>query len=283
MSPVYDFYTPEEAEIVEFIEEFPSIITLRLRLTDIVSRRSYKFLPGQFNMVYIYGIGEIAISIVNDREFKPYQFEHTIQVVGRVTKALEYLKRGDRVGIRGAFGSFWPLNLAHGKDVVIISGGLGNAPLVAAIEEIMANRSMFGKVYIIQGVKDTSGLIYQDRYTRWHMIPNTEVLLTATLGEPFGLWKWYKGFVTTVIDDLRIDVDNTIVMTVGPEIMMKNVARQFIQRNVSAKNIFVSLERSMKCAVGHCGHCQMGAEFICKDGAVYAYADVAKLLEVEGI
>ncbi|TNF65201.1 MAG: Ni/Fe hydrogenase subunit gamma [Gammaproteobacteria bacterium] len=278
-----DVYLPFEAEIIEFIQDADEIFTLRLELTDPQLREKYRFQPGQYNMIYLYGVGEVAISIVNDREFSPNRFEHTIQVVGRVTKGMAKLKKGDRVGIRGPFGTQWPIKNAYGKDVVIMTGGLGNAPLVALTECLLQERERFGKLYVVQGLRHSDGLIYQDKYIRWNELANTEVIITRTEGESFGPWKWYQGFVTEAIDDLDIDYANTIVMSVGPEIMMINVAKAFIKKGVPEAQIYISLERSMKCAVGHCGHCQMGKEFVCKDGAVYAYPQVEKLLAIEGV
>ena len=132
-------------------------------------------------------------------------------------------------------------------------------------------------------MRHSDGLIYQDKYTRWNEQPNTEVIITATEGEPHGPWKWYEGFVTATIDDLEIDHKNTYVMSVGPEIMMINVAKAFVDSGVPEEQVFISLERSMKCAIGHCGHCQMGKEFVCKDGAVYTYPAVKKLLSIKGV
>jgi len=278
-----DAYLPMEAEIIEFIEEEKDVFTMRCLLTDEKLAAKYNFYPGQFNMIYLYGVGEDAISIVHDRDFVQGQFEHTIQVVGRVTRGMAALKKGDKVGVRGPFGSAWPMEAAKGKDVVVMTGGLGNAPLVAATEEILKNRDKYGKLYVVQGIRDSSLLIYQDMYTRWNNQPNTEVLLASTGGDTFGPWKWYNGFVTAAIPDLDLDLDNTIVMSVGPEIMMKNVAKEFIKAGVPADQVYLSLERSMKCAIGHCGHCQMGNKFVCKDGAVYSYSVVEKLLETTGV
>ena len=278
-----DAYLPLEAEIIEFIDDAPDIFTIRLRLTNDDARQKYRFQPGQFNMIYLYGIGEVAISIVNDRDFNDEIFEHTIQVVGRITKGMHQLQKGQYVGIRGPFGSSWPVEEAKGKDVVIMTGGLGNAPLVAATETILKQLDQYGKIYVVQGVRHSEGLIYQDKYTRWNNMPNVEVIMSATEGKAHGPWKWVKGFVTDAIKNLKLDYQNTYVMSVGPEIMMKNVAKSFIDIGVPESQVFVSLERSMKCAIGHCGHCQMGKEFICKDGAVYAYPQVEKLLSIEGV
>ncbi|MFZ9035529.1 MAG: FAD/NAD(P)-binding protein [Francisellaceae bacterium] len=283
MTSKIDAYTPFEAEILENFTDAPDIFTLRMRLCDPKQRHQYRFKPGQFNMIYLYGVGEVAISIVNDREFDDEVFEHTIQIVGRITRGMSRLKPEDRVGIRGPFGTSWPLDKAKGKDVVIMTGGLGNAPLVAATEAILKHREQYGKIYVIEGVRHSQGLIYRDKYSRWNTMPDTKVMITATEGAFFGDWRWYRGFVTAAIDDLDIDYANTVVMSVGPEIMMKNVASCFIDRGMAPEDVYVSLERSMKCGIGHCGHCQMGCEFICKDGAVYAYGRVSELLHTEGV
>lgn len=280
-----DAYTPYEAEIVEFIKEHHDIFTIRLKFTDSELDQQYSFRPGQFNMIYLYGVGEVAISIVNDRNQQPNRFEHTIQVVGRVTKGMMKLKTGDKVGIRGPFGTAWPLEEAKGKDIVIVSGGLGNAPLVAATEEILHNRSQYGKLRVLHGIRSSNLLIFDSMYERWHNSFNTKVMMATSDGEPVnnGKWLWKNGFVTAFIDDLDIDLTNVMVMTVGPEPMMIAVAKAFIAKGLVPKNIYLSLERSMKCAIGHCGHCQLGSQFICKDGAVYSYQACAKFLSVKGL
>lgn len=282
MTQIRDTYLPYEAEVVEMIHDSDEIFTLRLRLTDPIARVQYRFQPGQFNMVYLYGVGDVAISIVNDRDFKAGQFEHTIHRIGHVTTGLQQLKAGDRIGIRGPYGTHWPLAQAKGKDVVVMTGGLGNAPLVAAVESMLNNREYYGKLTVVQGLRDTAGLIYQDKYIRW-LKAGIDVRMAATAGEPFGPWQWYQGFVTAAIPEMDLDPANTVVMSVGPEIMMLNVAKSFIEQGVPAQQIYVSLERNMKCAVGHCGHCQLGPEFVCKDGPVYAYDKVAHVLSVKGI
>ena len=168
-----DAYLPHQAEIVEFIQDADDIFTLHLRFVDEELCKNYKFYPGQFNMLYLYGVGEVAISIVNDRNFANDIFEHTIQIVGRVTKGMGKLKAGETIGVTGRFGSSWPVEQAKGKDIVIMTGGL-NAPLVATTEEILKDRETYGKVYIVQGIRDTFGLIYQDKYVHCNNQPNTE-------------------------------------------------------------------------------------------------------------
>ncbi len=280
-----DPYTPYEAEIVEFIKEHHDIFTIRLKFTDTELAEKYSFRPGQFNMVYLYGVGEVAISIVNDRYYQTGRFEHTIQVVGRITKGMMKLKAGDKVGIRGPFGTAWPLEAAKGKDVIIVTGGLGNAPLVAATEEILKNRESYGKLRVLHGIRSSDLLIYEEMYQRWHNSPNTKVMMATSNQEPIdnGKWLWAKGFVTSFVPELDVDFSNCVVMTVGPEPMMLAVAKSFIAEGVSPEHVYVSLERSMKCAIGHCGHCQLGSQFICKDGAVYSYQACEKLLAIKGL
>jgi len=280
-----DAYTPHEAEVVELIKDHHDIFTLRLKFTSPELDAKYSFRPGQFNMIYLYGVGEVAISIVNDRNYQPGRFEHTIQVVGRITKGMMKLQTGDKVGVRGPFGTSWPLMEAMGKDVIIVTGGLGNAPLVAATEEVLRNRDRYGKLRVLHGIKSNDWLIYEDMYERWNNSPNTKVMMATSHEEPInnGKWQWKKGYVTAYLSELDVDFANSIVMTVGPEPMMLAVAKDFIKAGVKPDNVFVSLERSMKCAIGHCGHCQLGSQFICKDGAVYSYPACEKLLAVKGL
>lgn len=281
----FDAYLPYEAEVIERIQEHHDVFTLRLQLTDPKLTREYSFLPGQFNMIYLYGVGEVPMSIVNDRNYEKGRFEHTIQIVGRLTLGMAKLKAGDRVGIRGPFGTSWPISQAQGKNIIIVSGGLGNAPLVAVIEEILHKRNAYKKLYILHGMRSSDLLIYENHYERWNSAPDAQVMMATSHIDPVdnGKWKWKKGFVTNYIADLNVDFKNTVVMTVGPEVMMKTIAKEFEAVGVAAQNIYLSLERSMKCAIGHCGRCQLGTQFICKDGPVYPYSFCRNFLEVEGL
>ena len=271
-------YLPCEAEVVERIDESPTIFTLRLRLTDAHARAAYRFAPGQFNMVYLHGAGEVPISIVSDPEDTKL-LDHTIRAVGRVTNGLARLAAGDRLGIRGPFGSGWMLEQAQGRDVVVVTGGLGCAPVVAVINFIVARRERFGHLTIIQGVKHSDELIWRERYARWASLANVQVLLSADHGGP--LWPWHVGRVTEVFDDAVIP-RGAVAMLCGPEIMMQIAARQLAARGVDENDIYLSLERNMQCAVGHCGHCQFGPDFVCRQGPVFAYPRIKPLFSVKG-
>ena len=272
-------YLPWEAEIVERVQESDSIFTLRLRLTDPEARNHYHFVPGQFNMVYLYGVGEVAISIVSDPESEAL-LDHTIRAVGRVTHGLSRLQAGERIGIRGPFGRGWPMALAEGRDVFIVTGGLGCAPVVAVINYVLARRTRFGRISIVQGVKHAEDMIWRERYAEWSAHPDVQVLLAAEHGGV--LWPWHVGLVTALFDQAVVEPSTTIVMMCGPEGMMRAVAKGLMQRGIAPAEIYLSMERNMQCGIGHCGHCQFGGSFICRNGPVYRYSEVQALLGVKG-
>ena len=272
-------YVPNEAIILERIQEAPNLFTLRLKFTEQKIQDTYEFEPGQFNMLYLYGVGEIAISIVSDPD-DSHIIDHTIRVVGRVTRGMDKLKAGDRIGIRGPFGHGWPMIESMQKDIVVVTGGLGCAPVVSVINYIEQRRDEFKRLNIVQGVKHTGDFIWKHRYDKWRELPDTKVLLAADVGE--ALWPWHIGPVTTLFDQLEFDPDNVSIMMCGPEGMMQVVINHMLDNRVPASQLYLSMERNMQCAVGHCGHCQYGSQFICKDGPVFSYDKVSELFDVKG-
>lgn len=274
-----DPYVPLEAIIVEKTEESSSIFTLHLRFLDPVHQERFLFYPGQFNMLYLYGVGEVAISIVSDPEKKNI-LTHTIRAIGRVTKALQKLQPGDRIGIRGPYGRGWPLAQAEGKDVVVLTGGLGCAPSVSIIEFILARREQYGHLSILQGVKHSDDFIFRKQYAIWQKSPNTVIHIAADQAGP--KWPWALGYVTDMINQLNLNPVNTIVMMCGPEMMMNNAVKILTQRGISEHDIYLSMERNMECGIGQCGHCQYGGFFICKDGPVFAYSEIKELFNEPG-
>ncbi len=272
-------YLSHEAEVVERLEEAAGIFTLRLRFTDSAVQRAYDFQPGQFNMVYLYGVGEVAISIVSDPRDE-HLYDHTIRVVGRVTRGLAQLRTGHYVGIRGPFGRGWPLREAQGRDVLIVTGGLGCAPTVSVINYVLNRRECYGRLIIMQGVKHANDLLWRERYAQWAKQPGTEVVIAADEGA--ALWPWHVGLVTELFDGIHLDPARTMAMMCGPEGMMRAAARNLTQRGMDEAAIYLSMERNMQCAVGHCGHCQYGGKFICKDGPVFAYPEIKELFGVKG-
>lgn len=261
-------YLIHPATIMEKIREADDIHTYRLRLNDEETRRHFCFTAGQFNMVYLFGVGEVAISIVSDPE-EPERLDHTIRSVGRVTSAIAQLQPGETLGIRGPFGQGWPLEAVRGHDVVIVTGGLGCAPVVGAIDYMFRRRRQYGSVKIIHGVKTSRDLLFHERFEAWGKQPDTEVLLAST--RPDETWRYHVGVVTDLFERVTLDPTKTMVLMCGPEIMMRLGAPILMRRGIPATAIYVSLERHMECGIGLCGHCQMGPYFLCKDGPVMRY------------
>lgn len=226
------------------------------------------FAPGQFNMLYAFGTGECAISISGNPD-EPEKLQHTTRVVGTVTAALSKLKPGETMGIRGPFGSYWPLQAAEGNDVVFVAGGIGLAPLRPAIYRVLAHREKYGKVVLLLGTRTPQDILFLRDLQKWRSRLDVEVLVTVDRAESG--WKGNVGVVTNLIRRAPFDRLNTAAMICGPEIMMKFTVRELLQRGVSPENIYITMERNMKCAIGFCGHCQLGPTFICKDGPVFRY------------
>ncbi len=274
-----DAYLPLETEIISRTQESSTIFTLHLRFVDQDCHEQYGYYPGQFNMLYLYGVGEVAISIVSDPDDKTL-FSHTIRAIGRVTKALQLLQPGDRLGVRGPFGRGWPLDAAEGKDVVIITGGLGCAPTVSVINYILARRERYGHLTILQGVKHSDDFIFRKQYTIWKNAPQTDVYIAADVVGP--KWSWGMGHVTDMVNTLTLRAEHTIVMMCGPEMMMHAAINALIKKEIDETNMFLSMERNMECGIGQCGHCQYGGLFICKDGPIFAYPEIKALFDEAG-
>ena len=249
MSAATAALVPEPAEIVGKQSFALDVHAYALRVVDPAARPRFAFVPGQFNMVYVPGVGEVAISISSDPEDD--LLEHTIRIVGRTTRAIAALGVGDVLGLRGPFGRGWPLLEAVGKDVVIVTGGLGCAPVVSVINYLVRRRERFGRLIIMQGVKHSNDLIWRDQYEHWAQLPDTQVLLAADVGGP--VWSWHVGPVTVLFDKVEVNPERTLVMMCGPEAMMRAAARNLLDRGVPENALWLSLERNMQCGVGHCG------------------------------
>lgn len=267
------------ARIVERRVEAEGIYSFVSRFVDPAVRRSFSFRPGQFNMLYAYGVGEVPISIVSDPD-DPTRLEHTIRIAGRVTAVMAQWKVGDVIGIRGPYGRGWPLDIARGRDVVIVTGGLGCAPVVGVINYIFRRREEFGTLHILHGVKTPNDLLYRERFDAWRLHPRTRVYLTAD--QPDKSWHYRVGVVTNLFDELVVSPD-AVVMMCGPEAMMRAAVRALRPKGIREEAIFLSLERNMQCGIGICGHCQLGPLFYCKDGPVFPYTRVKALFGVSGL
>jgi NAD(P)H-flavin reductase len=248
------------------VRETDDTFTVELQPAD--GARRTAFAPGQFNMVYVFGVGEIPISISGD-PLRARTLLHTTREVGAVTRAMRQLRPGDVVGVRGPFGTHWPVAEAEGNDVVIVAGGIGLAPLRPALYSLLARREKYGRVVLLYGARTPTDILYRRELEQWRARFDLEVY--ATVDRAMSGWRGNVGVVTALVPRAPFDALNTVAMVCGPEVMMRFTVLELQKRGVAADSIFLSLERNMKCAVGFCGHCQLGPVFVCKDGPVFRY------------
>jgi NAD(P)H-flavin reductase len=242
--------------------------TFSLSLTAAESGDVLRFEPGQFNMLYVFGVGEVPISISGDPA-TPEVLVHTIRAVGAVTRALQKLKKGDVVGVRGPFGTAWPVELAHGHDLVLVTGGIGLAPLRPALYHVLLHRGLYGRVVLLYGARTPRDLIFTRELREWR--GRFDVDVEVTVDRATAEWQGAVGVVTKLIDRSPFDAASAMAFVCGPEVMIRFSAMALEKRGLPQANVFVSMERNMKCAVGFCGHCQFGPHFVCKDGPVFRY------------
>lgn len=254
--------------------------TFTLELTPPRGAASYAFEPGQFNMLYAFGVGEVPISM-SGPPGTVREVVHTIRSVGTVTRSLEQLRRGHTVGLRGPFGTSWPVAAAEGGDIVLVAGGIGLAPLRPALYHVLAHRERFGRVVLLFGARTPADLLFQKELESWRGRLDFDV--EATVDRGGADWRGPVGVVTSLFPKVHFDPARTTAFVCGPEVMMTFTVRELRRRGVAAESIHVSLERSMKCAIGLCGHCQMGALFVCRDGPVFRWDHVERLVSVREI
>ena len=234
------------------------------------------FLPGQFSMLWVYGVGELPISI-SGNPAQPEQLVYTIRSVGAATHALVSQSEGSTVGVRGPYGTAWPVEAARGRDLIIIAGGIGLAPLRPVIYEVLNHRAEYGRLVLLYGARSPRDLLYRKELKTWARQEDTQVLTTVDYG---GLaWRGHVGVVTTLFKFARLQPSKSVAMVCGPEIMMRFVLRELDSVGLRREHVYLSMERNMKCGIGLCGHCQYGPHFICKDGPVFRSDVIRPLME----
>jgi NAD(P)H-flavin reductase len=255
--------------------KFETEDTFTVELQPLGDLEEYTFLPGQFNMIYVFGVGEIPISISGDPA-NPRILVHTTRAVGAVTKAMDKMRRGDILGIRGPYGTPWPIDKAEGRDVVFVAGGIGLAPLRPALYEVVAHRERYGKVVLLYGTRTPTDVLFRQELEHWRARFDLEIYVTVD--RAMSGWRGNVGVVTNLISRAPFDPSNTMAFVCGPEVMMRFTTMELHKRGVDNEHIFVSMERNMKCAIGMCGHCQFGSVFVCKDGPVFRYSQIKDML-----
>jgi len=253
-------------------QECPGVTTLELTPPP---GTEFRFRPGQFCMLYASGVGEVPISISGDPA-APVPLVHTIRDVGPVSHALCSLRPGDVAGVRGPYGTSWPVEDAAGGDLVIVAGGIGLPPLRPALYQALANRARYGRLALLYGARTPSDLLFTGELAAWRGRFDTQVEVTVDAGDAD--WRGEVGVVPDLIARASFDPAATTAFMVGPEIMMRFATRALLAAGVAAERLFVSMERNMQCAVAMCGHCQLGPFLLCRDGAVLSYQRVAPWL-----
>jgi len=250
--------------------------TYTLNLAPAGGVEEWTFAPGQFNMLTAFGIGEVPISISGDPA-RPERLVHTIRAVGAATQALCRLVRGEVLGVRGPFGTAWPVKEAEDSDLIIVAGGLGLAPLRPAIYHALNHRAAYGNVELIYGARTPQDILYYRELESWRGRFDMRVHVTVDTAPPD--WRGGVGVVTKIIPRARFEPPHTVALICGPGVMMRFTVQELLDRGVNPDNIFVSMERNMQCGLGLCGHCQLGPLFICKDGPVFPYSHIKDWFE----
>lgn len=257
---------PRPVPVRRILRETHDTVTIHL---DVSGPEGFRFEPGQFNMLYAFGVGEIPISVSGDSG-RPECLVHTIRSVGATSAALAAARPGDALGVRGPYGRGWPVAQAHARDLLVVAGGLGLAPLRPVLYEVVRARQRFGQVALLYGARTPEDLLYRRELEQWRQTMNAQVIVDRA--EPG--WTGSVGVAPSLLSRVTVDPASAVAMVCGPEVMMRFTIRELTRLGMRPGQIFVSLERNMKCAVGFCGHCQYGPSFVCKDGPVYSYADI---------
>lgn len=274
MTDELQIFLPEMARIVQ-IEQLTALE--KLFTIELPAGRSLDHRPGQFVEVSFLGVGEAPISISSSPSRSNGIFELCVRKVGDVTGALHRLTPGDKIGIRGPYGHGFPIERFRGKDMLFAPGGLGLAPARSLINQVMDERAQFGRVIILYGARTPSELLFKDELKRWGEREDVELYLTVDRGD--ATWDGHIGVITTLFKDISINPRNTVAVTVGPPVMYRFVLMELLGKGIPEGNIWLSLERRMKCGVGKCGHCQINNIYTCQSGPVFSYRDIKGLEE----
>jgi NAD(P)H-flavin reductase len=275
-----DSWMPVPARIISVRQENFNTRTFTTRFVDDEIRKQYRFAPGQFNMLYVPGVGEAAFSMSSDPA-RPDTIEHTIRRVGSVTRALERVGEGGLIGVRGPFGHGWPVDRIQGKDVVIVAGGIGIAPLRPVVYSLLAHRDYVNRAVLLYGCRTPEDRVFAEELEQWERDETIETLVTVD--NATGDWAGPVGLVTDLLKRIKVAAERTVVLVCGPKVLNRAAAWNFLQLHVPPDQVYVNLERNMNCGFARCGHCQYGGKFVCTDGPVFCFADVANIFAKEDI
>jgi len=266
---------PQLLRVARVRRETADVATLELTPAS-----PFAFTAGQFNMLYVFGLGEVAISISGDPA-RDDRIVHTVRAVGAVSGAITRLRRDQVIGVRGPYGSCWPVAESEGSNIIIVAGGLGLAPLRPVIYHVLAHRERYGRVVVLYGARSPADILYGGELEAWRR--RLDLDITVTVDHAAADWWGNVGVVPALIPRTPVDPDHAVAMVCGPEIMMRFTVDALRQRGLAMERIFVSMERNMKCAIGLCGHCQFGPAFICREGPVFRFDRIAPFFNAREI
>lgn len=269
-----NIYLPRMATIQSMRPETIDVTTFRVTIDGSDGTGKFEYKSGQFAEVSVLGVGEAPISITSSPT-RPEAIEFSIRRVGELTNALHELEPMDKIGIRGPFGNFFPLEEMEGQNLLIIGGGIGLAPLRSVILNVFDNRAKYDKIDIIYGARSPQDLVFTSEYKEWQAVDNTRLHLTVDRGDEE--WKGNVGLVPTFLREINPSPENTISITCGPPIMIKFVIEALNELGFSGEHIITTLERRMKCGVGKCGRCNIGSKYVCLDGPVFTLKQLEEM------
>lgn len=261
---------PERFRVRECFRETADTRTFEL---EAEGGEALRFEPGQFTMLYAHGVGEIPVSISGDPA-RPERLVHTVRAVGATSRALCEVSEGGSIGVRGPFGRGWPVAEAEGLDLVVVAGGVGLAPLRSVILTALAEPERFRRVTVLYGGRDPDSLLYSSELVEWEA--SGDLQLAVIVDVAASGWRGSVGVVPSLIERAELDPDETVAMVCGPEVMMRFSVEALLAEGLPAERIALSMERNMRCAVGHCGHCQWGPLFVCRDGPVFLWSEARR-------
>lgn len=269
-----NIYVPTNAKIVKIIDETPNIKTFTFKRLD---GEKFPFKTGQFVELTIFGVGEAPFT-PSSSPFETDTIDITIMRTGRMTEVLHSMKEGDIVGLRGPYGNGYPVESFKSKEILIIGGGVGLAPLRSLLLTLFSTMKDYKKVILAYGAKTPQDVVYKYLFPEWRKIQNLEILRSVDKCQ-VGEWNETTGVVTCLLDKIVVDVKNSVSIVCGPPIMMKFTTVKLLNMGYKPDQIYLSMERNMSCGLGKCGHCQLGSYFICKDGPVFSWEQIKDIPE----
>jgi len=269
-------YVPYLAKIESTLDLTYDVRLFRVRFTDPEVEEAFVYKPGQFAVVSAFGVGESPFDICSLHQADA-PLEFAIRRVGTVTSGLHSLEAGDVVGIRGPFGNWFPMEECRGKDILVIGGGIGMAPMRSVVNWVVDHRSDYGALRVLNGARSPQDLVFTNEFDLWRSSPNSELVLTVDRGD--AEWKDRVALIPAVVTELNYSPDNSVAFVCGPPIMIKFTVKALKELGFQGEQIVTTLESKMKCGIGKCGRCNIGQSYVCLDGPVYTFAQASHLLE----